>query len=202
MPTKPPAALAAAMKADAPAPTETSLEKARSYLRQSRDNERTIKDLDERLKKAKEDQLTLTQKTLPDFFTEIGIDTLGLPAEGNLPAYDAKLLPYYHANIGSDWEPERQERAFTYLSSQDGGEDMIKTIVEVHLGRGDRKTALKVEAALQKLNVPFSVKLGVPWNTLTAWVKERIEKHKTTPDLETLGATVGKVVKLKECKTS
>ena len=202
MVSKPSAALAAKMKADVPQVPEDKLEKARDYLRQSRDLDKEVRDLAERLKERQASLLTLKQKTLPDFFNEIGIDNLGLPAEGNLPAYDAKLVPYYHANIGADWDTERQEAAFGYLAAQEGGEAMIKTVITVELGRGDRKVAEKVEAALDKIKVPYSRKLGVPWNTLTAWVKEQIERHKTTPDLNLLGATVGSVVNLKERKTN
>lgn len=198
----PSAALAAAMRADADktAPTEASLEVVRRHIRQARDNERQIADLQTRLKELGEAQTKLTQKTLPDLFTEVGIDVLGTPAEGNLPSYDAKLSPYYHANIATEWPDEKKAAAFNYLSEAPGGEDLIKTVITIPLGRGDRKTALKVEKSLDKLGVTFTSSLGVPWNTLTAWVKEQVEKHQTTPKLDLIGATVGNVVKLKERK--
>jgi hypothetical protein len=52
--------------------------------------------------------------------------------------------------------------------------------------------------------VQYSVKRGVPWNTLTAWFKAE-HKRKPLPAkaMELLGATVGrvaKVVKQKEKK--
>lgn len=206
MSKKPSAALAAAMKADVPKPTEATLEKIRGLLRESRDNEKQIKSLEELLASKKADQLKLTQITLPDLFTDVGIDVLGLPAEGNLPAYDGRLTNYYHANIATDWEPEAKEKAFKYLADyrvdgeNAGAEDMIKSLIIVQLGRGDRKMAKRVEAGLRKVGVAFTSELSIPWNTLTAWVKEQIEVHKTTPDLTVLGATVGKVVKLKERK--
>lgn len=199
--TNPPAHIAAAMKTDAAAPpSEASLERVRAQLRLSRDKSREKEDLEARLKTVNEEINTISQKTLPDLFVEVGIDKLGLPAEGNLPAYDAALVPYYHANISADWPPEKQEEAFAYLAKEPGGEDMIKTVITIALGRGDRKTAAKVEKALDKLKVPYNRTLGVPWNTLTAWVREQVEKHKHTPSLDLLGATVGRVVKLKPRK--
>jgi hypothetical protein len=51
----------------------------------------------------------------------------------------------------------------------------------------------------RKLEVSYSSKLSVPWNTLTAFVKEQVEKGAVLP-LDILGATVGRVVKLKARK--
>lgn len=199
MPSKPSAAVAAAMKRDRVAPSEDSLEKVRQVLRDARDAERLKADLEERLKTVNENVFKLKHVTLPDLFDEVGIDKLGLPAEGNLPAYDTELKPYYKAAILADWEPERRQKAFDYLDRVKAG-DLIKSVYIVALPRGNRAIAKKVQAALKKLKVEFTTDLSVPWNTLTAWVKESIEKHNTTPDLDALGATVGKVVNLKERK--
>jgi hypothetical protein len=64
--------------------------------------------------------------------------------------------------------------------------------------------------ALKKLKLPVALfgKSGLPmldvrrdvhWKTLTAFVKEQVRQGSPLP-LETLGATVGKVVKIKERK--
>lgn len=197
--TKMPAALAAAVSADKTAPTEDRLEQVRKVLREVRDLERTIADQEETLKANKAKVLDFKQRKLVDLFQEVGIDTLGLPPEGNLPGYDAELKPYYHANISTDWEPERQLKAFDWLDDNKSG-DLIRSTFTVFIGKDDRKTALKVQKALDKLKVPYETKLAVPWNTLTAWLKEQVEKHKTTPPLDLLGATVGSVVNLKARK--
>jgi hypothetical protein len=42
-----------------------------------------------------------------------------------------------------------------------------------------------------------TAKENVPWNTLTAWLKEQVEKG-NTPPLDTIGGEVGRIVKLKE----
>jgi hypothetical protein len=197
--SKPSAALAAKIKQDVKPPSDDSLERVRVVLRKTRDLDREIADLEARAKEAKGQVLELKQRTLPDIYDEVGIDNLGLPAEGNLPAYDCKLEPYYHASIGTDWESERRVKAFNYLEEVNAG-DLIKSVYIVAVPRGKRKVAIAVQKALEKLNVEFSTDLSVPWNTLTAWVKEQIEKKNTTPNLDVLGATVGRVVKLKERK--
>lgn len=199
MASTPPAALAAAVRRDKVAPSESSLERVRAILREARDKDREIADLEERTKTAKAVVLDLKQKKLPDIYDEVGIDNLGLPAEGNMPAYDCPLEPYYHANISVDWEEDKRAAAFAYLDGINAG-DLIKSVFIVALPRGNRKIALAVEKALGKLRVEFTTDLSVPWNTLTAWVKEQVEKRNTTPNLDLIGATVGRVVKLKQRK--
>lgn len=199
MTSKPSAAALAAAKNRAP-PSEDKLDKVRIILRRARDADREITDLEARAKAVKAEVLILKQKTLPDLYDEAGIDNLGLPAEGNLPAYDCKLSPYYHASIGAEWPGDDRERAFAYLEKQNAG-DLIKSLYIVAVPRGKLPLAKKVQAALTKLGVEFTTKKDVPWNTLTAWVKEQVEKRKVTPDLDVLGATVGRVVQLKERKS-
>lgn len=199
MTSKPSAAVAAAAKRDGASQSSDKLEQVRQIVRDYRDLSIQVQDTEEALKRLKAEQLQLQQKTLPDLFMEVGVDNLGLPAEGNLPAYDAELKPYYHANISSDWPPEQQRAAYAYLDELGEG-DLIRSTFTVFVGKDDRETALKVQEALEKLGVDYETKLAVPWNTLTAWLKEQVEKHKTTPRLDLLGATVGNVVKLKQRK--
>lgn len=201
MPNQPPAAVAAAIKRDETAVPEDKLDKLRAAVREVRDLRRDEQDLTERLAQVKAQINEREGKTLPDLFTEAKVDHIGLEAEGNLPAYDAEMKPYYHANISAEWPMEQQQKGFDWLDENKFG-DLIKSMYVVMVPRGARAKALEVEEALEKLGVEYEVKLGVPWNTLTAWLKERVEKFKSTPPLDLLGATVGKVVKLKERKTN
>jgi hypothetical protein len=53
---------------------------------------------------------------------------------------------------------------------------------------------------LEKAGFEFENKRAMPWNTLTSFVKEQVEVKQKTPNLEVIGATVGKIVKLKPRK--
>lgn len=185
--------------ASAPAPSEDKLEAVRNALRELRDLGVEAQDLQARLAEKQARASFLQTKHLVELFESTHIDQLGLQAEGNMPAYDATLRPYYKANISAEWEPERQAKAFNWLGAN-GHEDMVRTQIIVELGRGERKLAKSIEAYLKRRRVPYSTRLAVPWNTLTAWLKDQIEKHQTTPPLELLGATVGKVVNIKPRK--
>ena len=197
---QPSPALAAAMQKASTAVPEDRLDALRDMARQLRDKEREITDLDERLKATKVEAAEIRTKKLVDLMAEVGVDKVGLPAEGNYPACDAELKPYYHAVISADWEPEKRQAAFAWLDGAGHG-DLIKTAITILLPRDDRAMALSIQHYLEQCNVAHTVQLDVPWNTLTAFVREQVEKYHRTPPLETLGATVGQVVKLKARKT-
>ena len=197
---QPSPALAAAMRQAATQTPDDKLEALRDMARRLRDKEKEITDLDERLRATKAEAAEIRTKKLVDLMAEVGVDKVGLPAEGNYPACDAELRPYYHAVISADWEPERRQAAFAWLDSAGHG-DLIKTAITVLLPRDDRAMALSIQHYLEQCGVQHTVLLDVPWNTLTAFVREQVEKYHRTPPLETLGATVGQVVKLKARKT-
>lgn len=181
------------------APSEDRLEKVREQLRVVRDLDLSIGNFEEKLKTAQKARVTVIHETLPAMFAEVGIDKLGLPAEGNLPAYDAALGPYYKASISAEWPSEKQDAAFDWLEKHEHG-DLIKNTFVIELGRDDAERARDLRKALEKAGFAYANKRAVSWNTLTAWLKEQVEKVGTTPPLDLLGATVGSVVKLKERK--
>lgn len=162
-----------------------------------------IDDLEEQLSSSRERRRELTEKLLPDYMTSIGQDRLGL-AEHDV---DVVLEDYYHANISADWEPERRVAGFDWLEKNDGG-DLVKVLVTVAFPRGDLMRARALEQKIvewgEESNSPIptpEVTMSVAWNTLTAWVRDRISKGAALP-LETLGATVGRVAKLKKRKAT
>jgi hypothetical protein len=126
-------------------------------------------------------------------------ENLGLPAEGNKPAYDAKLAPYFRANIAADWDAERRVKAFKELEKR-GAQDLIKTEITVLVPREDRQKVKAIEAALKKLKAEYEINLSVPHTTLTAWVREQIVEHKKAIPLDVFGAQVGMVVNMRERK--
>lgn len=158
--------------------------------------EAQIKQLEETVAALKEERKVITQRTLPTFLDSIGMDRVGLPAQG----VDIVVENYYHANI----PPEHEAAAFNWLD-ENGHGDLIKLTLTVALAKGDYETGKKllerIEAYLlaAKVKATVSSKLGVPWNTLTAFVKEQTTAGVALP-LELLGATIGRIVKIKTRK--
>lgn len=193
------AALAAAMSA-APSAGD-SLQRAQQLVSELRDIDQQLADLAERKQKLDERSLIIRTKNLVDLLSQIGVKKLTVEASGNSPAYTAELKPYYKANIAADWDDERRQRAFDWLEHNGDG-DIIKRVITIELGRGSEKKAAAVRKALTKLKVDefTTEKMDVPWTTLTAWLREQIEKRGRVVPLDTLGASVGQVVKVEPAK--
>lgn len=173
-------------------PKGDKLDRVRRELASLRDLEIEQTSLGERLKKIGADIKLAKEKTLVDLFDEAGISGLKLDAEGNLPAYEVELGDYYHANIPA----EQADAAYDYLRSKKS-EDLIKTAFTIEFGLGEARQTERFQRSLDKAGIEYSVKQGVPWNTLTAWFKaEHKKKPLSAKAMGLLGATVGRVVKV------
>lgn len=182
----------------------------------------TIAQLEEQLETKKARRKVLTDVDLPAYMLKIGQDSVGLPEFG----VDLVLENYTHANIASDWEPERRQAAFDWLEEHGHG-DLVKTeftilfprfmlpaarwlaqhvgtlrptvtiVEETVAGKGKNKVVTK-KPVDREVEIPEAVVgLGVPWNTLTAWAKGQLKAGEELP-LDVLGVTVGQVVKIVE----
>lgn len=172
-----------------------SLEEITAALRKLRDVKLDIKQKEEQLERASKQRYHLERAVLPDLFNEARIDHLGLPAEGNLPSFDAKLKPYLHANISAKWPPEKRAAAYEWLEKHGGG-DLIKTIITILLPRDKKSAKLrkKIIALLKELKVEATIDLGVHWASLTSFLAELDD----VVPADLLGADIGQVVEMKE----
>lgn len=201
---KPPPKAAKRGKAEAPdfveeqAADETTLEQIREQLRAARDAEARIRDLSAVVSEEQKQLNALRFEVLPEMFANAGVDNLGLPAEGNNPGYDAKMANFYRANIAASWDYERRDKAFEWLEKNGHG-DLIKTEIVISLPRGSEKKLAPIKKLLKELKVEFEVDKSVHNGTLSAFVREVVEDGGALP-LETLGATIGMVVNMKERK--
>ena len=195
----PNAAVMAAIQSNKPEPPKDKLDALRKMVGEARDKEALKADLESRLKETNIRLQELYHKDLPDLLDQVGVPSISLAAEGNLPAVTAKAEPYYRANIAAEWEPDRKQAAFSLLDSLESG-DIIKSDVTVQFSRGQREQTLALTEQLKTLGFSPIVKDQVPWATLTSWLKEQVERHDVTftaQQLETLGATIGRIVRLK-----
>jgi hypothetical protein len=180
---------------DAPSASPDKLAELRSLVVRARDLTLERKQIDESSKVCGRELRDLFFTKMPTFMDEIGVAALAIEGEGNYPGVEAKVSAFYKANIAADWPDEKREAAFKWLDKHGHG-DLIKTQVVVLLPRGEHAQAKKVEAALKKIGVDYSISQAVPHTTLSAWLKEQVEKFGTIPPLETIGGTIGRVVRL------
>lgn len=182
--------------------SEDRLRTLRDAVAKVRDLELTKKSQEEGLKATNVELQEQYFKKLPDLMDQVGVPKITLAAEGNMPAVVAEAKPYYHAVISSEWPEEARAKAFKLL--EDGGHgDLIRTEVVISFARESHNEAIEFAQQMSKEGLNVTVNQNVHWATLTAWLKEMVEKHRFAPTLEileTIGATIGRVVKLSPTK--
>lgn len=191
----------AAMAANPSIPNPDRLEDLRKLVARARDLELTKKELEERLEEVKSalyGREGLYHKLMPEMMDDIGVAKIALAAEGNLPAVEAKTQPFYAASIPTGWPAEQRQDAFDYLDSTGHG-DLIKTEVTLAFPREQRARALEFVKLAKKFGSP-DMKENVHHMTLTAWLREQVEIKRVIPDLEKIGGTIARIVKLKTLK--
>jgi len=208
-------------------PTEEGMTRLRQLGEELVETDRKIREAEAQVKTLTERRMALAHREMPDLMAEIGQDRIGLPNAGE-HGVDLVSEPYAKASISAEWEAERIAAAFEHLELLGAG-DLIKNVVSLQFNRGDHEQVQGFLAALRteefttivldvlrerqpegtNEDVAFDlphpdVKMSVPWNTLTSYVKEWVSRDhdETDPvmDLEKLGAVVGTIVKIKPRK--
>jgi hypothetical protein len=182
-----------------PAPDLKVLEDS---VRELREKEREIIDLEDHLKQLRAEVRVIKSQTLPELFYEARVDHIGIPAEGNRPAVDAKLRKEYKASIPESWPDNKRQTAFDTLDELDLS-DLQKITFTVIFESGNREAAEQFRAQLQTQNIDFSVKRAVHHATLSAALKERCESGHvpSLPQLEAIGGFIGTSVDLRTRKS-
>jgi len=175
--------------------SDDNLQKAKSMALEYAELEKKIKDTELEVGVWKARRLELARKEIPEFFDNVvKTDRIGVPEAG----VDVQVVPYYHANIQSEWPEDQRERAFDYLEESGHG-DVIAVTVSVKFRRGEIELANELEELIASSRIgnshPPIKECGVPWNTLTALVREQIESGNSI-DLDIIGGTVGRTAKI------
>jgi hypothetical protein len=174
-------------------PPKDRLEALRLKIAELRALELERETISERLAENGKKLFEMKTKTIVELFDRAKVDNVGIPEDGNLPAYNVEVGWVYSAKL-STLTPEEFAKAVAYIKKHEP--DMLKTTYTINFGMGEDKRRKAFEALLKKNKFDYSSSFGVPPNTLTAWVKEQIEVHKKSPPLKLLGATAERIVKL------
>ncbi len=192
---------AAAASAQPRAATGDLLEKMRDMIREWRGLSAAISDLEDRLSAAKSQRLAVERQHLPELFAEAGVGGVSVDAEGNLPAVEAKLVPYCRASIPVGWPPERKDEAFKTLDRL-GLSDLVTTEVKVAFGREESLEAERLAHKLKLGGYKPEIDRRVHHASLTSAVAELSSgvSAVSPSDLSSIGAEVGHFVKITEKK--
>lgn len=200
-------------------PTEEGMASLRKMAMELVATDARVVQLERDLEAAKQRRLALAHREMPDLMARVGQDRIGLPDAGE-HGVDIVSEFYAKASISAEWDPDRIQAGFDHLDELGAG-DLIKNVVSLQFNRGDHEMVKAFLAALRtdefadlvrrstNEDVAFElpdpdVKMSVPWNTLTSFVKEwqgrEHDEEDPVMDLEKLGATVGIIVKIKPRK--
>lgn len=134
--------------------------------------------------------LELSQKKLPDLMDEVGVDRVGLMT------VDVVLEPWFRASLPKD-DPQP---GIDWLDANGHG-DLVKTTVTLEFGKGEYEKAKEIADEIAKRwgnSTQPTLKTGVHPMTLTAFVKEQITKFQAALPLDKLGASLGRVARIKK----
>jgi hypothetical protein len=188
------AELAAEAAASEEAPPADALELAQRYGAEiNKINERLDKWAIE-AKKISDRKNEIVGKLLPDLMDSNRIEKLQVDGVG------FEVANYYKASIPSD----NPDPGHDWLEEHDHG-DLIKNTIVITLPKDSEELAKEIETTLRQRYQEAQVerKRAVPWASLTSWLKELWEStdpEKVLPPLDIMGATVGRIVKVKPKK--
>jgi hypothetical protein len=177
------------------------LDRLREKVKEVREIEFERASLAERSKELGTRLYRIQTEELVDLFDAAKVDNVGIPEEGNLPAYNMEVGWIIKANIGTPLEPKVEDygKAITYLKKAEPG--LLKTTFTLDFGLGEDEARKGFEKLLKENGYHYSSSFGVPWNTLTSWVKEQHEAKKTLP-LKLIGATIERTARLVKPKAT
>ena len=153
--------------------------RAKSLEKQIEDEETTLKGLKDQYRK-------LTEETLPEALTEMGMSSFKMEDGSAI-----NIKPFYSASISE----ARRAEAFQWLRDH-GFDDIIKNTVSVRFGRGEAELCNRLLGLLGSSGFRSEQAEKVEPSTLKAWVRERVERGEEFPT-ELFGAYIGKRAEIK-----
>ena len=170
-------------------PSDTGLSKVASLAKQQAELEDEVESIEAHLAETKEALRAIQEGSLPEAMRECGVSKFT-----TVDGYIIDVKPFYSAKIGED----NQFQCFQWLR-ENRHDDIIKNEIKTAFGRGEDGVATKVVHALQELHIPFTQKMSVHPQTLTAFVREQVESGSNFP-LDTFKVFIGQKAKIKRSK--
>ena len=155
--------------------------------RDIRNQEDTIRDLEEKLKTEKKLLLKLSDEDLPAILDELGLQSFKLD-----DGPEVTVKSTYGATIRLD----DREQAYDWLR-QNEYDDIIKNTVSVQFGRGEDEKAKEFKELAENNRYAADQKTEIHPQTLRAFIKERVEAGDEFP-MQLFGAWVGRRASIKK----
>lgn len=160
---------------------DNSLSSLSALGRRAKEIEKEIEEQDSLLKGLKEQYRKLTEETIPEAMTELGMKKFTMD-DGS----EVSIKPFYSASVTE----ARRAEAFQWLRDN-GFDDIIKNTVSVRFGRGEDELCARLLNLLGSNGYPADQAEKIEPMTLKAWVKEMVERGNEFPT-ELFGAYIGR----------
>jgi hypothetical protein len=170
-----------------------ALDRAKALATEARDCQVELAELEQKSSDVKKRLNAIVTDELVVLMQEADLDSIGIPAQGNLPAMDMDLVTFVSASIPKSWDQQRREAAFDLLPG-----DLVKVELTVPFSRFDYAEAQKLAKQLVGHGHTVLIEKTCHHKTLEAWLKDKMSKGEPLPDLQTIGATIGPRVKMNE----
>jgi hypothetical protein len=157
-----------------------------ALARRAKSLEKQISDAEDVLKGHKEQYRKLTEETIPEALSELGMTSFRMDDGSSID-----IKPFYSASISE----ARRAEAFQWLRDH-GFDDIIKNTVSVRFGRGEDELCNRLLGMLGQQGFPVEQSEKIEPSTLKAWVKERVTRGEQFP-MELFGAYIGKKASIK-----
>jgi hypothetical protein len=157
-----------------------------ALARRAKSLEKQISDAEDVLKGHKEQYRKLTEETIPEALSELGMTSFRMDDGSSID-----IKPFYSASISE----ARRAEAFQWLRDH-GFDDIIKNPVSVRFGRGEDELCNRLLGMLGQQGFPVEQSEKIEPSTLKAWVKERVTRGEQFP-MELFGAYIGKKASIK-----
>jgi hypothetical protein len=157
-----------------------------ALARRAKSLEKQISDAEDVLKGHKEQYRKLTEETIPEALSELGMTSFRMDDGSSID-----IKPFYSASISE----ARRAEAFQWLRDH-GFDYIIKNTVSVRFGRGEDELCNRLLGMLGQQGFPVEQSEKIEPSTLKAWVKERVTRGEQFP-MELFGAYIGKKASIK-----
>ena len=180
-------------------PAETDVVKrARMFAIALQELRQELTDLEARAETVKAAINKLEIEDLPAAMDEAGVDSLGVPAHGNYPAFDIEINPVFEGGIPASWPDDRRQAALEAMESYGYG-DLIKVELAVRLPKGQIDVARSIQDVIETdYGYTPEVKQTIHTQTFRGWLRDAYKRGLTIPPLEVIGGFVGRKAKIKE----
>jgi hypothetical protein len=170
---------------DVTAPSDQGLSKIAGLAELQLVLEQQVQEIEDRLKDKKEQLKKVQEFDLPEAMAEVGVASFTM-ANG----CKVNVKPYYSGKI----DEENCDACFGWLRDNEFG-DLIKHELTIGLPKGEDEKAKELTATLRAMGLGYKDKEGVHPSTLSAFIREQVEKGAAFP-LETFKAYIGRKAKI------